>query len=327
MVASGSFLVTGASGFIGQRLCEALTRIGRVRALVCSGDVRGPWHEAVVGDVTDDVLPPALMKGVSVVLHLAGRAHVLDEREDNEAAFQRVNVAGTERLCGLAQRAGVERFVLASSVAVLGESQISGDSPVREDAPASPTTAYGRSKRDAERVVCERTRPPQPVVLRFPLVYGPGLRGNLRVMIDAVASGRVPPPPRVPNRRSMIHVDDAVEAFVLAGTAPAVPGKTYTVTDGQTYSTRDIYETICVATGRRARGVAVSATVFKAAAAVGDAIGAMLGRRFVFDSTSYRKLFGSAWYESRALAAETGFAPQWTLQRAMPEMVAEILES
>lgn len=317
MGASQTVLVTGAGGFIGRRLCSALASHSRVRGLVRTAAVEGPWQETIVADIADESMPSGLMDGVEVVFHLAGRAHVLDERTEDEPAYQRVNVEGTRRLCEMARLAGVQRFVFASSVAVLGEGS---GGVVAEDAAPSPRTSYGRSKRDAEEIVRALGDTPSPVILRFPLVYGPGLKGNLRAMIDAVTAGRVPRPPLAAGRRSMLHVDDAVAALVLAGAAPGAAGRTYTVTDGRGYSTREVYDAICAALGRRA-GFALPRLVFKCAALAGDAAGAVTGRRFVFDSAAYAKLFGSALYESRALREDLGFAPRWTLERAMPDMV------
>jgi hypothetical protein len=167
------FLVTGASGFIGRRLCAELREHGDVVALV-RRSATGPWDEMHVCDLASDSPPDDAVSGAQSVFHLAGRAHVLDERVADEDAFHRANVEATERVCEAASGAGVRRLVLASSVSAMGEG---GDAPVPEDKPPDPQTAYGRSKRDAEKVVLERMD--EPVVLRFPLVYGPRLKGNL----------------------------------------------------------------------------------------------------------------------------------------------------
>jgi UDP-glucose 4-epimerase len=312
------FLVTGASGFIGRRLCAELREHGDVVALV-RRSATGPWDEMHVCDLASDSPPDEAVRGAQAVFHLAGRAHVLDERVADEDAFHRANVEATERVCDAASGAGVRRLVLASSVSAMGEG---GDAPVPEDKPPDPQTAYGRSKRDAEKVVLERMD--EPVVLRFPLVYGPRLKGNLERMIRAVEAGRFPPVPRIENRRSMLHVDDAVQAMWLAATAERAAGNVYTVTDGPGYSTRRVYESIRSALGRPAPGWAIPAGVLRGVARVGDLAGALTRRRSPFDSIAFDKLFGSARFESERIRHDLGFEPRWDLEAAMPEIVASL---
>jgi nucleoside-diphosphate-sugar epimerase len=164
----------------------------------------------------------------------------------------------------------------------------------------------------------------EPVVLRFPLVYGPALKGNLERMIHAVAAGRFPPVPRLENRRSMLHVDDAVQALWLAARSEGAPGNVYTVTDGPGYSTRFVYESIREALGRPAPGWAVPAGILRGAARVGDLAGAITRRRWPIDTAAYQKLFGSAQFESDRIRRELGFEPRRSLGEAMPAIVASL---
>jgi nucleoside-diphosphate-sugar epimerase len=306
------YLVTGATGFIGRRVCERLRETARVRATSRNARMPGPWDEAVVSDLSG--IADGIVAGVDAVVHVAGVAHLHGAALDDDAAYA-FNVEGTRHVCEAARRAGVRRVVLVSSVAVLGEH---GCFP--EDATPAPATAYARSKLAAERIVLATAA--EPVVLRLPLVYGPGLPGNLARMVASVRTGRFPPIPRVRNRRSMVHVDDVAAAVALAVCDARAPGRAYTVTDGRAYSTPEIVDWIVRALGRRPRRATVPAAAFRLAARVGDAYGRVAGRRALFDGAAYRKLLGSAEYESGAIVAELGFVPAWDLERAMPSIVA-----
>jgi UDP-glucose 4-epimerase len=308
-------LVTGATGFIGRAVCEALAGSAHVRATSRTVSAHGPWDDAVRADLADP-FDPALIAGVDVVLHCAGVAHAHGVALDDDAYFEAGNVVATRRLCAAAVAAGVSRVVLASSVAVLGDG---GVAAVAEDAAPAPSTGYARSKLAAERIVLDSVA--EPVVLRFPLVYGPGLPGNLARMIDAVARRRFPPVPEVHNRRSMVHVADAGRAMVLAAGAAGAVGGTYTVTDGHAYSTHQIYRWILRALGREAPRVTPPRLAFAALAGAGDVAGRIMRRRAPFDGEAYRKLFGSAEYRATHFR-ELGFLPDWDLESALPAMVA-----
>ena len=161
----------------------------------------------------------------------------------------------------------------------------------------------------------------ETVVLRPSLVYGPDVGGNLREMLRAVKRGYFPPPPRIANRRAMVHVDDVVRVACVAGEHPGAAGRTYVIGDGEKYSTRDIYERMLLALGRRVPAWSFPGPCWRAAAVAGDALGALRRRRAPFDSGAYRKLFGSAWYDPSDLR-ELGVTTFLTLDDALPEMLA-----
>ena len=310
-------LVTGASGFIGRALCSRLTAGGwQVRALLRQEN-SGPWEEVVCGDLTRD-LPEETMKGVSTVFHLAGRAHVLRENKQDDEEYFRVNTEGTRRLLEAARKEGVSRFVFFSSVAVW---KATNENCLNEASPCQPETPYGKSKLEAERLVLEGDYVPEPVVLRLTMVYGPGMKGNLPRMIDAVAKGLFPPIPEFSNKRSMVHVDDVVQAALLASEKPEAVGQTYIVTDGQAYSTREIYECLCEALGKSIPGWHIPAIVFRGLARTGDIIGNLRGRRFFFDTDALYKISGSSWYSSHKIESELGFHPNYHLRTSLPDIV------
>jgi len=319
-----SVLVTGASGFIGRRLCAALREEGaRVRALA-RRPCAGPWDERVTVDLAAGAVPSSALAGVDTVFHLAGRVHASAGDADDAERHRRANVEGTRALLAAAVAAGAPGIVHFSSVKAMGEG---GPACLDEDAPAAPQTDYGRSKREAERLVLEAgaRQGLHAVVLRLPLVYGPGARGNLAEMLEAVARGRFPPIADPGNRRSLVHVDDVVAAALLAARRPEATGRVYLVTDGRAYSTRDILEGMWQALGRRAPRWSLPLPLLRALARAGDVAGRVRGRPWRFDSRACRKLTGSAWYSSERIARELGFRPRRDLAAGLAEM-ARLLE-
>jgi nucleoside-diphosphate-sugar epimerase len=315
-------LVTGAAGFIGSSLVHRLKADGCfVRALAHREPVREiSADEAVAGDLAEG--PPArtVVERIDTVFHLAGRTHALSEVGVDETEYRRVNVDGTRHLLAAGREAGVERFVFFSSVKAAGEG---GLECLDESVEPRPTTAYGRTKLEAERLVIDYGARfgVHAVCLRLPMVYGPGNKGNIHRMIDWVARGYFPPLPEVGNRRSILHVDNAVEAACLAAVHPAASGQTYIVTDGRPYSSRELYELICKGLGRTIPGWSVPLPVLRGLARAGDVIGHVRGRRFFFDSDALEKLIGSAWYSSEKVSRELGYRPSVTFEEALPELI------
>jgi len=305
---SRRFVVTGASGFIGRRLCEALREHGHVVALLRDASQEGPWDEVVTADLARDEIPAGAFSGADVVFHLAGRAHAVAERTADISLYQRVNVDGTRRVAEAARAAGA-RVVFASSVKA-----------IREDDGDDTLSPYGTSKLAGEDIVLNSGI--DAVVLRLALVYGPGVEGNLGGMLRAIRSYRFPPPPPLPNRRAMVHVDDVVRAMLAAGESANAVGKRIVIGDGVEYSTRDIYDAMNHALDRPAPTWSMPLALWRALARAGDTLGALTHRRAPFDSDAYRKLFGSAWYEPGDMRSDLGVVPELTLEDALPAMVA-----
>ena len=216
-------LVTGASGFIGRALVAMLgaRRIdwrGAGRAEVGSLDARTDWSR---------VLP-----GCDRVVHLANLAHA---RGLSEAAVRAVNVDGTRRLAQQAAGAGVRRLVYVSSVKAVDGGDV-----------------YGRAKRDAELALAE-IRDLEVVVLRPPLVYGPGVKANFLALMRAVDRGWPLPLASIANRRSLVYVGNLVDAIFSCLEAPLAAGKVYPVTDGMGVSTPELIRALARALGRPAR--------------------------------------------------------------------------
>jgi UDP-glucose 4-epimerase len=302
-------LVSGASGFIGGVLCRRLRARGvRVRALARGAVEPALADEAVAADLTAGPLPAGALEGVDTVFHLAGKAHALSERAEDDTKHRLLTVEGTRLLLEAAERAGVARFVFFSSVKAMGEE---AGGCVGESVEPRPTTAYGRSKLAAEELVRAFGRRP-----------GVGNKGNLARMLSAIDRGLFPPLPEVGNRRSMVHVDNVVDAALFAASRPEANGQSYIVADDRAYSTRELYEEICRGLGRSVPRWSVPVWALKGLARGGDAIGGITGRRFFFDSDALEKLLGSAWYSTEKIARELGYRPSATFHDALPAIVA-----
>ncbi|OGQ95219.1 MAG: hypothetical protein A2521_03510 [Deltaproteobacteria bacterium RIFOXYD12_FULL_57_12] len=322
-------LVTGATGFIGRHLCQRLRSRGmRIRAMLRSmpeghggAEPASCWDEAVQCCLGEEPVPAAAMAGIETVFHLAGIAHSFEPAKNLEQVYWAVNLEATGELLEKARAAGVRRFVYFSSVRAMADP---GERCVDESWEYLPTDIYGLSKRRAEeRVLAAGAAGAMHVcILRPPLVYGPGVKGNLQRMLRAHAAGRFPPLPETGNRRSLVHVDDLAQAAIMAAENEAARGKIYIVTDGRYYSTREMYMAMCEAFGRRIPRWTLPVWALRGLGLAGDALVTVSGRRFPVDSESVARLLGSACYRSEKIQRELGYRPEKDFAGALPEMVA-----
>jgi len=290
--------VTGASGFIGRAFCARASRTGRgIRRLV-----RVPDGDGIAVDLAgegDDEIVRAL-EGVATVVHLAGRAHVAGESGARfDAAYRHANSTATQRLAACAVAAGVRRFVFASTVKVNGESTPPG-LPFRPGDAPSPQDAYARSKLAAESALFDAARGSSMAVvaLRLPLVYGPGVKGNLRTLIEAVRARRWLPVGAIDNRRSLLGVDNLLDALDAVIDAPAAPQGVHFVADAASVSTPDLVRALARALGVEPRIASVPVALLRIA-------GTLTGRRTAID-----RLAGSLEVDASSLAATTGWTPR-----------------
>lgn len=268
-------LVTGASGFVGRAVAsahfargDAVTAVSRSAAPVPEG------VERVQADFSVDPRLNGSLRGCDVVVHAAARVHVMrDTAADPLAEFRRANVAATEALAEAAASTGVRRFVFLSSIKVLGENSPSGN-PLVASLQPRPIDPYGVSKLEAEealRGVAERTGL-EVVIIRPVLVYGPGVKGNFRAMLQWLRRGIPLPLGGVRNRRSLVALDNLVDLILTSASHPAAPDATLLVSDGDDLSTPELLRRAGVALGRPARLIPVPPALLTLA-------GAALGKR------------------------------------------------
>jgi nucleoside-diphosphate-sugar epimerase len=251
--AFGPILVTGATGFLGRAAAEALARAGhdvRRGARVLPAGGAEAWTG--YGEVGPDTCWEDALAGVDVVVHLAGLAHLPDETAAAAAdTFARVNVEGTARLAAAAVGSGVRRLVLMSSALVHG--QASPGRPFLEDDAPAPETPYARSKLDSETRLMEAARGSalEWVVLRPPMVYGPGARGNFRRLVQLVRASVPLPLGAATAPKSFIGIDNLADAVVRAVEHPRAANQVFLVADAETTSTVGLVRHIAAALQQR----------------------------------------------------------------------------
>lgn len=246
-------LVTGASGFVGGALVRRLKSDGHpVREVVRSPTPFVDGNRGAVVSIDATTEWADLLTGVTTVVHCAARVHQMNDGPESADDYERVNVLGTKRLAEAAVDAGVQRFVYLSSVKALGDSTQPGErfSPT---SPFHPTDPYGQSKADAERQLAELSEHTglAVVVVRPPLVYGPGARGNIE-RLQRLIRKKVPIPlGSVNNSRSLVGLDNLTDFLALVAVHDDAPGNTFMVTDEDSPSTATVMRTIAKAMGTR----------------------------------------------------------------------------
>ena len=263
------------------------------RSLQDRGD---DFEGVVVGAIDAETQWSEALRGIDTVVHLAARVHVMNDASENPMAeFRRINVAGTLNLARQAAAAGVKRFVFISSVKVNGERTAPGRPFTETDAP-NPQDAYGQSKHEAEqglRLMAEDTGM-EVVIIRPPLVYGPGVKANFAALMRAVQRGWPLPLGAVHNQRSLVALDNLVDFIVTCITHPKAANQTFLVSDGQDLSTTELVRGMAKAAGVPARLLPVPVWALQAAGALlgkGDAVQRLCGNLQV-DISKARQLLG-----------------------------------
>lgn len=315
-------LITGSDGFIGRALVPALAargfepRCALMEPLDQPG-AREPAAAAVlrafecvtVGDIGPGTDWSSALRGVDVVYHLAGRAHVLHETStDPLSEFRRVNTAATVQLAECAANAGIGRFVFISSIGVHGS--VNRDGPFTESSPIVPDKPYALSKHEAEcalHALSERTGLDVAVV-RPPLIYGPWVRGNFRRMLDWAYRGLPLPLGAVRNARTFIALDNLVDALIACGSHDRAAGQTFVAGDHDSLSTSELLRTIAAHLDRPSRLVPVPISLLRAAAAA-------LGRR-----EDAERLLGSLVVDSSHLRTTLNWQPNVSVDEGLARM-------
>jgi len=310
-------LVTGASGFLGSHLCPALTASGaNVQALVRGGAAQALSGVSRVfpGELHDRHGLRAALRGATAVVHLAGRAHLRSESSDPaRTELNRVNAEGTDSLIDEVLRSDVRLFVQVSSVAAMTGAS---DEVISEATPARPVTAYGMSKLAGDQVVSERCSQAgiNYAILRPPMIYGPGMKGNPLQLFRLVHRGVPLPVAGIRNQRTLLYVGNFVEAVKALLSAQPLQSGYYLVGDRESVSTPDLVRIVARALNVRPRLVTFPEFLLRWAGLLGDAFE---GRAFLPTARQVEQLFGSLVVDSSLLKRATGFRQEFSIAEGM----------
>ena len=251
------------------------------------------------------------MEGIDVVIHLAARAHIMDDHSSNPLAeYRRINVDGTATLAEAASNAGVKRLIFLSSTKVNGE-QTFKKPYAASDTPA-PENAYGISKAEAEEKLKEIAAGTglETVIIRTPLVYGPGVGANFLSLVSLANSGLPLPFGAITkNRRSLIYIGNLVDVLVSATKHPTASGQTFLVRDGTDLSTEKLLRLLCAAFGKPARMISIPPTILRG-------LLSLLGKKSIAD-----RLLSSLAVDDRMTRNVLGWSPAFSVEDGLKQTV------
>lgn len=302
-------LITGATGFVGTALCPKLFG-GGYEVVPAVRRKSGLPHEVVVGNLDASTHWHPALTACDVVVHLAARVHVMGDSAQNPLMLYRLtNLDATLNLACQAAQAGVKRFVYISTIKVNGEGR---DAPYRaSDAPA-PEDAYAMSKWEAEQGLAEIARQTgmEVVILRPPLIYGPGVGANFLRLMQTVEWGLPLPVGAICNRRSLLFLDNFIDVIRISIEHPAAAGQTFLLDDGETISTPELIRALATALHRPARLLPVPVGVLQL-------VGWMTG-----NSAAASRLTGSLYVDSQPIRDRLGWTPRYSLKDGLAATAA-----
>ncbi len=302
-------LVTGATGFVGTALCARLAENGLEVVPAVRGKSGLP-HEMVVSNLDASTDWQSALSGCDAVVHLAARVHVMDDTVQNALArYRETNTEATLTLARQAAQAGVKRFVFISTIKVNGEGR---DVAYRETDVPAPDDAYAISKWEAEQGLQQIAQETglEVVVLRPPLVYGPGVKANFMRLIRIIKRGWPLPLGAIRNQRSLLYLGNFVDAIRLCIEHPDAAGQTFLLDDGHPVSTPELIRAVAHAMGRPARLLAVPVGMLELA-------GTLLGKR-----AAVARLTRSLYVDGSAIQTQLGWTPPFSMEAGLAATVA-----
>tara|TARA_R110002111_G_scaffold186906_3_gene252631 strand:- start:69 stop:1010 length:942 start_codon:yes stop_codon:yes gene_type:complete len=311
-------LVTGTSGFVGKALTEALLKaeyqvrgVGRSQADTCK---HPGFQFTTIEDVTTMFDWTDKLQGVKTVIHTIARVHIMDDNAaDPLAAFRKVNVEATLNLANQAAELGIKRFVFISSIKVNGESTTDGK-PFSELTTTIPTDPYGLSKYEAEQGLLEiaKNTSMKVVIIRPPLIYGPGVKANFAAMMRWLYKGIPLPLGAVKNKRSLLALTNLVDFIIYCIEHPKAANEIFLISDGEPVSTTDLCRKIATAMGKKVILIPIPIVII-------SVIASLAGKQTMID-----RLFGSLEVDCSKANNILGWKPVITMEEQLKQMVNQV---
>lgn len=311
-------LVTGAAGFVGKATCQKLSTTGHFVRKVIRGNClnEGKDNDAVSLSINASTNWANSLKDIDTVIHLAARVHVMNDAEDDPLkTFRDINTTGTIQLAKAAATAGVQRFIFLSSIKVNGDFTV--DKPFNEVMLPDPQGPYAISKHEAElgllKIAMES--PMEIVIIRPPLVYGPGVKANFLRLLRMVVRGVPLPFGAISNKRSMIALDNLVDVLITCIDHPAAANEIFLVSDGSDLSTAELTQCIARQTKYAARLFFIPLSFIKCCAIVfgKEDIANRLTQSLQIDSSKVKELL--EWQPPVTVEQGVAKTVEWFLQK------------
>lgn len=318
-----NILVTGANGFVGQALCQALTQKGYL--------VRGAFRDAskfvkasdkmgcvAVGEIDERTDWSEAVHGIDCVVHLAARVHTMQENAaDPLLEYRKINTDGLKRLLDFVGRAGVRRMIYVSTIKVNGE-RTTAKSFSEED-PVAPEDAYAQSKWEAERILLAKAKETglEVIILRIPLVYGPGVKANFLSLLKWVDRGSYLPFGAVKNQRSFLFLGNLVDAIIQSINAQQLTKEIFLLSDGEDVSTPELIRHVACALDRPPRFLFMPVFLLNGLGIIGDVIEKIMGKAMPIDSKKIGRLIDSLCVDSSKFRRAISWQPPYRMAEGL----------
>lgn len=323
-------LVTGATGAVGPSLIRHLVEKGyQVRVLIRpESDVRllPEGITRIIGDINNQGVIARAVSDVDYVFHLAAILHINNPDASMSKEYNRVNVDGTKTIIDASTAANVKRVIFFSTINVYGSGQPGHE--FFENNPLDSQTLYTGTKAKAEQIVLSARsvldRKPLGVVLRLAAVYGPGMRGNYASLLRGLKQGWFIPIGPGKNRRTLIFIDDAIRAAVLAARHPEAGGNIYNLTDGRNYSLQNIIISMCKALRRKSPRVYLPVKMVRYCLGVMEDFLSLFGKNFSIGRDTIDAMLEERVVNGDKIQQDLGFRPQIELDEGWRRVVDEV---